>query len=69
MWSIIFPRHPLLVFPGMPKKGTVYTYFTSLKQQRTIGFLNYALQVLQVMLHIIFATGVVYLLKVKNSIV
>ena len=44
-----------------------YHKFKSYKKNKPIGFFGYTAHVFQVVLHIIFATGVVYLLKGKKT--
>ena len=40
--------------------------FSSFKQQKQVGLLDYVFQVLLVVIHLVFATGVVYLQRVNN---
>ena len=43
-----------------------YMTLSGFKNGKLVGVINYILQMVQVILHLIFATGIVYLLKVNN---
>jgi len=56
---------------GLSAKSTFspindHTTLSGFKNNKLQGVINYVIQMVQVILHLIFATGIVYLLKVKK---